>query len=304
MLLALFTSLLSASESPLLTPRDKFFDIACAGKNSVRIAGAFGRIIGIDDKDAWSRILPGNPTIYSLWFYGQKGWAVGAQGALFYSRDNGRKWSRLPAPTDESLFAVRFLNGKTGYVLGNFGTALRTQDGGLRWSKVALPYPKDYSDPSLNSIFFIDQSRGWIAGEFGLIFHTADAGRSWVRQRSGVNASLFKILFRNPATGYAVGMNGVILFTKDGGKNWKTIAGKNNDHLPALGLHKDKIWVGGGNGTLLKIENEQVERVFIETREGISSISFCPDQTGFIAGNHGLLLSSKDDGIFWRPMRP
>src|SRR5690606_15659185 len=64
--------------------------------------------------------------------------AVGENGQIWRSTDQGETWSAVPSGTDVLLTSVAFSTATNGWAVGHLGTVLRTQDGGRTWAQVQL----------------------------------------------------------------------------------------------------------------------------------------------------------------------
>jgi photosystem II stability/assembly factor-like uncharacterized protein len=83
----------------------------------------------------------------------QLGWVLGSTGCLLSpsctpvllrTKDAGRTWTRIPAPSDGNVDEVRFANTEDGWMFGPYSSATApdlwaTHDGGLRWHRPQLP---------------------------------------------------------------------------------------------------------------------------------------------------------------------
>jgi photosystem II stability/assembly factor-like uncharacterized protein len=185
------------------------------------------------------------------------GWAVGAFGTIFQTRDGGTTWTPQVSHTVENLFGVDFADAQHGWIVGRVGTVLHTSDGGETWEKQApdtkqhlfdvraldaqhvwavgdwgtiissadggkswQAHPLD-RDIILNAEAWPDATHGWVVGEGGAILATADGGATWTEQVSGVEKTLFGLCFTDTLHGWAVGLDGLILRTVDGGQSWQ-----------------------------------------------------------------------------------
>jgi hypothetical protein len=121
-----------------------------------------------------------------------------------------------------------------------------------------------FTSVPLESVYFVDENHGWAAGWFGRILRTNDGGRTWQRVTvPGVWQTLSSVYFRDARNGWIVGMFGVILRTRDAGASW--------EQQPA------------------------------PVRGWLTSITFSPSGTGWIAAGHQLLRSG-DGGESWQPV--
>ena len=100
----------------------------------------------------------------------RRGWAVGAEGKVFATRDGGRTWSAQVSNTTADLLDVRFISEYEGWAVGAQGTLIRTMDGGAHWTMEASG-----TTHPLERIFFVGRTRGWIVGFGGtIISYSAD----------------------------------------------------------------------------------------------------------------------------------
>ena len=59
--------------------------------------------------------------------------AVGEEGVIIYSDDNGQSWTQAEVPVSVNLTCVRFATPLQGWAAGHFGVILGTTDGGKTW---------------------------------------------------------------------------------------------------------------------------------------------------------------------------
>jgi photosystem II stability/assembly factor-like uncharacterized protein len=184
------------------------------------------------------------------------GWAVGAFGTIFHTRDGGTTWQPQASHTVENLFGIDMADARQGWIVGRVGTVLHTTDGGETWEKQTADTQQHLFDVHaldaqhvwavgdwgtiissadggkswqahplnrdiiLNAAAWPDATHGWIVGEGGAILATSDGGATWTDQTSCVEKTLFGISFRDAQHGWAVGLDGLILHTGDGGQTW------------------------------------------------------------------------------------
>lgn len=146
---------------------------------------------------------------------GKRAIAVGARGAILFSRDSGITWKQASVPVSTDLTTVRFSDAETAWAIGHDAVLLRSDDAGENWSKVldgrsvaillqnhyrtlaesghleAGRILKDVEDavlqsatPGVLSYPFLDvrvneKGEGFLAGAFGLLLRTRDAGKTW-----------------------------------------------------------------------------------------------------------------------------
>ncbi|MEO6952920.1 MAG: hypothetical protein ABI321_14030, partial [Polyangia bacterium] len=91
-------------------------------------------------------------------------WAVGEQGGVEHSSDDGMTFAGVPIPTTEDLYAVSFHDANTGIVVGSHGAAFVTHDAGVTWSDISTGL-----DGYLGAATWLDASTVLVAGERGIV---------------------------------------------------------------------------------------------------------------------------------------
>jgi photosystem II stability/assembly factor-like uncharacterized protein len=238
----------------------------------------------------------------------------GAELWLEYQRDY----------SDVFLSGISFTDESNGWVVGTNGTILHTADGGNTWElqdSGLLDPNKNFEmvmaeDIALNRVYFVDPEYGWACGEWGVILRTIDGGKTWELSDTGVDKTLFDVDFVNRSLGIAVGVDGIVIRTTDGGSSWKTLTTAfEGNHLFAITFRKygdrqdDPFALGRGAfiySTLfeaptlpgdywLPIPHMAVERKFV----WFNDITFTSETDGWIVGEKGIIMRSKDSGSSW-----
>lgn len=144
--------------------------------------------------------------------------------------------------------------------VGERGTILGSRDQGKTWE--ARPSP---ATATLTGISFSSDGRhGWAVGHDALILATEDGGQTWRKQWQGANLtdSFLDVLALDDRHVIAVGAFGLCLETTDGGATWQQRRLLEDDY------HLNRL-TRGSSGTL------------------------------YLAGEHGTLLRSRDQGANW-----
>src|SRR5215207_2479655 len=161
----------------------------------------------------------------------ERGWAVGAKGALLSTADGGATWRVRRAPTEDALRDIFFTDEWTGWIVCERSVymprakdeprayLLKTEDGGEKWSRVEVTGID--LEAVLARVAFADAAHGWAAGEFGALYATADGGRTWERQRVPTRHLLLGAHFHDAQAGWLVGAGTTLLHTSDGGATWR-----------------------------------------------------------------------------------
>lgn len=174
----------------------------------------------------------------------------------------------------DELFAINGRhNGKMSAV-GRFGLIISTDDGGKSWKKQTTGVTTD-----LFALSFADDQHGFVVGSGGTILATADASRSWKKQSSGTKDQLLGVDAVSPTKVYAVGAFGTFLSTSDGGHTWI------KHKLP---------W------------DRLITRIIKETgylEPNLNAVYFVSPEVGWVVGEFGLILHTKDGGQNWTSER-
>lgn len=152
--------------------------------------------------------------------------------------------------------------GSAIVAVGERGTILRSTDDAASWKPTQTP-----AAATLTGVSFADAQHGWAVGHDALILVTIDGGVTWAKQWQGDNLSdsLLDVLALDPRHVIAIGAYGLYLTSTDSGKTWE------HRKVIADDYHLNRI-TRGPSGTL------------------------------YLAGEHGTLLRSGDEGTKWTPI--
>lgn len=95
---------------------------------------------------------------------GRRGWAVGAGGSVFATRDGGRTWGKQTSNVQADLYDVKFLDEFEGWAAGAGGTLIHTVDGGRHWT-----IEPSGTTHALERLCFVGRTHGWVVGFGGTI---------------------------------------------------------------------------------------------------------------------------------------
>jgi photosystem II stability/assembly factor-like uncharacterized protein len=135
----------------------------------------------------------------------ERGWIVGAGGAILHTEDAGETWTRQESGVSETLYHVDFRNSKQGIAVGERGIILVTRHAGQTWFKINSP-----ARSTLLSVQFVTEDDVWAVGRSGIILRSSDSGHTWLEQESGTRQNLYA-LFINKKEGWAVGGDGLAM---------------------------------------------------------------------------------------------
>jgi photosystem II stability/assembly factor-like uncharacterized protein len=170
----------------------------------------------------------------------------------------------------DDLFAIDGREGGSKVAVGKFGLILLTRDGGKTWK--AQP---SGTRGALSAISFADQERGYVVGSGGVVLASRDGGVSWKPQNSGAKEQLLGVYALNSKKAYAVGAFGTLIATSDGGVTWQRQELSWEKLIPSI----------------LK-ESGPLE-------PNLNAIQFINEKLGWIVGEFGLVLQTRDGGQEW-----
>ena len=217
-----------------------------------------------------------------------------------------------PIPSDTTLQSVAFLDANRGWAVGERGLIWQTTNGGTDW----------VSQPSgvtckLGGITFGDARTGWIVGgqtmpysnrSIGVVLKTTDSGRTWKRK---ANASLpelrgVRAFGSDHLVAFGVGTPAFpagVWTSTDGGTTWKTatppgqgswLAGDFFDPLNGA--------LAGRNGRLATFSRRSLHQAKSADlgSKAIHAMRLRSNGSGWMAGDGGLLMQTRDAGRSWQ----
>lgn len=194
--------------------------------------------------------------------------AVGDRGNIVYSDNEGQHWQRAETPNKVLLTAVCFADARNGWAVGHDAVVLGTNDGGASWQ---LQYSDvigtdDGADDSADEDYDdYDDLDNYDLDDYGDFSEDDDAAGG--RDTSG--APLLDVVCLSKDRAVAVGGYGYLLETSNAGKKWNKVLDR----------------IENGNGWHL------------------NAITQIPNSsTLLIAGERGLLLRSRDNGLSWKTL--
>lgn len=232
--------------------------------------------------------------------------AVGDDGYIVLSDDDGATWRRAKAPDGPLLTAVFFADPKDGWAVGHDSTILATSDGGETWTR-------QFSAPTeqrpLMDVVFLDPRHGIAVGAYGAYFETTDGGHAWSARKILPEDKHLNAIVRVTAGGAAsrlliLGEEGTILVSANEGRDWTKVASPYRGSLFGGVVAADGSVVAFGlRGRIMRSTDAGDSWTLVDDRANATLMggSRLPDGTIAIAGGAGTLLLSRDDGRSFTP---
>jgi len=146
-----------------------------------------------------------------VWFYDAKrGFAVGAYGMTFATKDGGKSWidwsNRVDNPDRLHINGITMVGPRSLMMAGEQGMILRSDDMGDSWRSLPSPY---------EGSFFGIMSKSESVLVFGLrgnLFHSVDGGIRWEKVETGDQQTLLAAVTKADRSAVLVGNGGSVIF--------------------------------------------------------------------------------------------
>ncbi len=229
--------------------------------------------------------------------------AVGDEGMLLMSYDNGQSWNMKQQKTIKHLKAIWVFNPDNILVGGSFDNSglelYRTSDGGETW---ALSYSNNAV--GINDMQFPTDSTGYIVGNIGKVLRTDDAGNTWSEaSNSSINGSLQSVWFTSPDTGFVGRTSTFGMYkTTNGGLTWSQNFGYYFTTCYAIHFLNDTLGFAGSYGNAIFRTTNGGENWSLQSNpqlsENIRSFAFADSLRGMaVAG--GYIYRTLNGGTTW-----
>lgn len=148
-------------------------------------------------------------------------------------------------------------------------------------------------------------------GERGAIYRSRDNALTWQRVAAGTRATLTGVGFAPgdaAKVGWAVGHEAALLATTDGGLTWavqNAAVDVQDSFLDVIAINRERVIAIGAYGLFVETNDggkTWAKRKILEDDAHLNRISHGAAGDLFIAGEHGTLLRSTDEGKSWKPL--
>ncbi|MDI9444765.1 MAG: YCF48-related protein [Planctomycetota bacterium] len=199
------------------------------------------------------------------------GWAVGDRGTIWHTEDGGRSWALQETGAGCTLYSVEFLNRRDGCAVGGY----------------AHPYTHSGT---------------------GVVLSTRDGGRTWRPIVHSILPILKKVRFFNEKQGWAIGCSSAaapsgLFVTDSGGRSWNPLPGGKGPGWNAgdlLSPHDGAL--AGQDGAAAEVRSGRISPA--QTPQfglrGLADIRLVPPYYGWLIGDGGLLMLTRDLGHTWQ----
>jgi photosystem II stability/assembly factor-like uncharacterized protein len=283
--------------------------------NGYVAVGAHGDILLSADGKTWQQAqVPTRTTLIAVTAVGSDIWAVGHDGVIVHSADNGVHWQmqrkdpwRAPsddAPSDPSqgapLLDVLFTDAQHGIAVGAYSLALRTEDGGEHWLPMTVaPRPKDDADDAVDDAAASpsDDAKGKDdKGQW-----TFDQNQLQIGQEP--TPHLNAIARTGSGALFIVGERGAAFRSRDSGATWQRLQlPYDGSMFGVIGFEADHVIAFGLRGHVYESTDLGDHWSKLETGTELSLMggAALPGDSAVIVGANGIVLTRAGTG---QPLR-
>lgn len=186
------------------------------------------------------------------WIAENKFIAVGDEGMILLSFDNGLTWINKQLQTQVNLKGIFVKNEFDIYVIGSYTNSnaelYHSSDAGDTWELVYT-----YASSGLKDIYFLNNDLGYMVGSLGKILRTEDGGSNWDDiSNSQISGDLQCVWFVSPDTGYVGKTTGFGMYrTWDGGVTWAQNFGYSQSNCYTMHFLNDTLGYAGAYGNAI-----------------------------------------------------
>jgi photosystem II stability/assembly factor-like uncharacterized protein len=247
-----------------------FTDIACTDPETAWLAEFTGRIFRtIDGGQTWTASDVGTNPLYTVAVSSTNN-AIAAGAGAKITADGGQSWNTVELGSTHSIRSISFTSSSAGFAVGGNGFVAQTTDRGNSWTTLST----DSALRELIDVAALAPGTAMIAGRqllYTMISESAGSDQSTLNAVTRTSDSTF-------------------FSTETGGSIWSlSFAAAETGWISAGGIHRTDnagaTWVTQLSAGLLY------------------GIAFRDSVHGLAVGDHGLILSTSNGGVKWKPRR-
>jgi len=241
-----------------------------------------------------------------------RGWIVGANGAVFSTLDGGKMWAPRDRFTSDDLLQIYFTDADTGWLLCQRNIYMggsdpisylwKTTDGGHSWSEINF---ENAGRARVARLLFAKDGSATAFGEGGIFYKLQPDGVTWKKYNLAIHFLLLDGALSDNLTGAIVGAGGTIMFTENGGLTWEhaTLLGDRETRFNAVYFAGSKLgaWAVGSGGKIFhangggRLWRQQNSTVTAD----LNDVGFITPRDGWAVGEDGIMVRTRDSGNTW-----
>lgn len=230
--------------------------------------------------------------------------AVGEQGIVLLSDDQGDSWRMAQVPVSVMLTAVQFPQPRLGWAVGHDGVVLHSKDAGESWQRVLTG--RDIN--ALRTLQLTQQLADLTATVDEALHETLEYALedAQAAEADGPTTPLLDVWFRDALTGFVLGGYGLLLKTEDGGQSWRSLGHQADNpdgfHLNSLLARRDgSLLIAGEAGLLLAADAGGEQWQALDSPYDGSFFAAVEADQLYVMGLRGHLFRSTS-GQHWQPV--
>jgi PKD repeat protein len=207
--------------------------------------------------------------------------AIGKNGTIIHSVNNGANWNPIVSGTTEDFNAIHCATPTSGHIVGKNGTI-------HKFTGSAVTPETSGTTEHLNGIYEFANGNAYAVGDNQTLL--SYNGAAWTPQTSPINFNIKDVRFSDALNGYVVGANGNILQTTNGGSSWApSLTGVDVDFNSIDVAGTDTAWATGSGGIVYKtVDNgNNWVRYSVGYTDNQSQLRVTKGGKGHIVGNAG-----------------
>jgi photosystem II stability/assembly factor-like uncharacterized protein len=241
--------------------------------------------------------LQGND-LESIVMSGSTGWAVGAEGTVMKTTNEGFDWEIVNLGTTQTLNGIYMdIISGNGWIVGNNGTIFYTDDAGETWSK-------QYSGTTaiLTGVTAIEGDCPWICGD-DIILRSLNHGETWERVFTVYHSMYLSISLKECSEAWLSGLQGLIINTTDGGTTWQSHASTSTFQMYSIDIVANGDYRACGYGGKI-VRSSDGGNTWVSEHEQTFLYLYNVDTKGiggpaYAVGGEGTILETLDGGTTW-----
>jgi len=254
-----------------------------------------------DDPEGWKLLNPLPSAFAGLdicFLNSQVGYILNSSQILG-TPDGGTTWKVLMGVSSGKRMAFK---NNYGYIIGNYGAIYKSTYMGVGWNKLNTGIPD-----ILTGISVISKDTVFVTGT-NKLYTSFDGGKNW-NTLDVTSDNITDSYFTSSSVGHVGCTNGSVFKTVDGGKTWSLKSSTNSSSSNINKMYfvdSNTGFISRGYMTeILKTTDAgETWKVIKSSSDEIYTFLFLDSQTGFMAGEYGVIFKTTNGGSTWDWISP